>query len=217
MLTLNEIYSTVLGESLLSGRICTIVRLSGCQHKCSYCDSFYSHSKGRQMDLDELLGEVRDGGCRLVLITGGEPLQQPEVVDLMASLMAAGHQVALETSGTLCTVKLMDVPSGVRRIVDIKTPGSGVDPALIDWSGISGLGLDDEIKIVCRNRQDYEWARDLIREGTRLPDGICITLSASYGELPPHELAEWILGDRLDVRMQIQLHKILWPDRERGV
>jgi 7-carboxy-7-deazaguanine synthase len=206
-----------MGESRHTGRSCTIVRLAGCQHKCVFCDSFYSHNQGTVRSVDEILAEVRAAGFKLVLVTGGEPLQQPDVVGLMDALLAAGHDVVLETSGTQCHVRLDEVPDQVSRVVDIKAPGSGIDRTQIDWDGIAALGDHDELKVVCRDRDDYLWARDLIRSGERLPAATGVTFSASHRELAPESLAEWILEDKLNVRMQVQLHKVLWPDRERGV
>jgi 7-carboxy-7-deazaguanine synthase len=156
----------------------------------------------------------------MVLVTGGEPLLQAEVVELLASLMDDGRTVLLETSGTLGHDKLVplsEVPPGVHRIVDLKAPGSGIPAELIDWEGIAGLGSGDEIKIVCNDRKDYEWGRDLFRAGDRIPPEAEVTFSPVQDELRPSELAEWILADGLDVCFQIQLHRAVWPEVDRGV
>ena len=130
-----------------------------------------------------------------------------------------GREVVLETSGTrgpANTVPLDGVPAGVHRIVDLKAPASGIDPGVIDWEGIAGLGEADELKIVCACHEDYAWGRDLVRDG-RLPAGVPVTFSPVAGSLEPRELAQWLLSDRLEARFQIQLHKAVWPDRDRGV
>ncbi len=216
MLTVTEIYRAILGESLDSGFLCVIVRLTGCHRRCSYCDSAFAFHGGEPRSVDEVLAAVAVHGCRTVLVTGGEPLLQAEVVPLLARLAETGHRVVLETSGTVgARVPLADVPAGVRRVVDVKTPGSGIPASAIDWEGLRCLGSADEIKLVCTGRSDYEWARALVREG-RLPDGPCVTFSPAHGQLAARDLAEWILADGIDVRMQVQLHKVLWPERDRG-
>jgi len=217
MLLVNEIYRSLMGESLDSGRPCTIVRLTGCHRRCSYCDTEHSFSGGRKMAVADIVAAAAGSGCRTVMVTGGEPLLQDGVYELMRLLLDAGHHVVLETSGTVGAGSLGEVPTGVRRIVDVKTPGSGIGSAQIDWDGIAGLGADDELKFVCCDRRDYEWSRDLIRAGDRIPPGPDAAFSPCYGMLDPADLAEWILADGLDARLQIQLHKIIWPDRDRGV
>ncbi len=216
MLLVSEVYRAILGESGESGRLCAIVRLTGCHRRCVYCDSAHAFQGGRRRELASLLAEVAEHGCRTVLVTGGEPLLQPGTPEFLAALVAAGHRVVLETSGTLGTVGLAAVPAGVRRVVDVKTPGSGLDPAVIDWEGLRGLGPGDEVKFVICDRPDYLWARDLVRAGGRWPAATDILFSPAAPGVAPRELAEWILADRLDVRFQIQLHKALWPERERG-
>jgi len=150
-------------------------------------------------------------------VTGGEPLLQDDGSELMQALLDDGRDVVLETSGTVGARPLSDVPAGVRRVVDVKTPGSGIPAAEIDWDGLASLGADDELKFVCCDRRDYEWARDLIRDGGRLPAATLCTLSPVHGRLDPRTLADWIVEDALNVRFQIQLHKAVWPDRDRGV
>ena len=220
MILINEIYPAICGESRFIGRTCTLVRLTGCHIRCTWCDSEHSFSGGRAMDIDQVLESVRGYGFPTVLVTGGEPLLQGEVVDLLATLLADDRTVLLETSGALGHDKLVpldQVPKGVRRIVDIKAPGSGIPGEIIDWKGIAGLGADDEIKIVCRDRADYEWGRDLVREGDRIPSATVVTFSPVQGELLPADLAEWILADGLDVFFLVQLHRVVWPDVQRGV
>jgi 7-carboxy-7-deazaguanine synthase len=172
------------------------------------------------MSVEQVVAEVRANGFRTVLVTGGEPLLQEPVVELMATLQSEGRTVLLETSGThgpANTVTLDRVPAGVHRIVDIKAPGSGIPADLIDWQGVSMLGEGDEVKFVCTGRRDYEWSRDLLLAGDRVPAGVAACFSPVQGELEPRELAGWILDDRLDACFQIQLHKAVWPDVARGV
>lgn len=219
MLRINEIYPAICGESRFIGRPCTLVRLTGCHLRCRWCDSAHSFQGGETMSVASICATVAAHGFGAVLVTGGEPLLQAEVADLLAALLADGRTVLLETSGTAGPVNslpLAEVPAGVHRVVDIKAPGSGIDAALIDWAGIAALGAADELKIVCRDRRDYEWARDLVRSGS-LPAGVRTALSPVQAELPGRDLADWILADGLDVHFQLQLHRVLWPERERGV
>jgi 7-carboxy-7-deazaguanine synthase len=220
MLLVNEIYPAICGESRFIGRPCTLVRLTGCHIRCVWCDSEHSFTGGRNLSLQEILDQVREHGFRTVLVTGGEPLLQSGVVDLLEALQADGRTVLLETSGVLGHDKLISlgrVPAGVHRIVDVKAPGSGISADLIDWEGIAGLTGEDEIKIVCSDRNDYEWGRDLVLAGDRFPGETEVTFSPVQGGLLPRDLAEWILADGLDVCFQIQLHRAVWPDVERGV
>ena len=219
-LLINEIYPAIGGESRFSGWPCTIVRLTGCHLRCSWCDSEHAFSGGRMMSVDEVMAGIRGNGFRTVLVTGGEPLLQRGVLDLMSRLLDDGRRVLLETSGTLLPLNaagLTEVPADVHKVVDVKAPGSGIDSGLVDWQGIAALGERDEIKIVCAGRQDYQWARDLVREGRRLPAGVRVAFSPVQDLLPPRDLAQWILDDGLEVCLQIQLHKMIWPGVERGV
>ena len=225
MLLVREIYPAVMGESRHSGWPCALVRLTGCHRRCVYCDTADAFQGGEKMTVDQVVDRVRDLGYGMMLLTGGEPLLQPEAADLMRRVMADGRQVVLETSGTVgIRLALRDVPAGVCRVVDIKTPGSGIDATQIDWDGLTALGADDEIKIVITDRRDYEWTRELIGEGLsidgrlrRVPVGVPVTLSPGWDALPMRDLAGWILTDRLPVRFQVQLHKVVWPEAEGGV
>ncbi len=220
MLLVNEIYPAICGESRFSGLPCTLVRLTGCHLRCDWCDSAHSFSGGESLDVAAILDQVRQVTFRTVLLTGGEPLLQPEVVDLMNAFLEDGRTVVLETSGTIGhdkLVSLAEVPSGVHRIVDIKTPGSGVESGQIDWSGIAGLGAQDEVKMVIADRDDFVWAQKLVLGGERIPKGVRVSLSPASGRVKPAVLAEWILAAKLDVAFQIQLHRALWPEKERGV
>jgi 7-carboxy-7-deazaguanine synthase len=220
MLLVNEIYPAICGESRFIGRPCTLVRLTGCHIRCVWCDSEHSFTGGRSLSVPGILAEVQGHGFPTVLVTGGEPLLQAEVVDLLAALLGDGRTVLLETSGTLGHDKLIplgQVPAGVHRIVDLKAPGSGIPAELIDWEGITGLGSGDEVKIVCVDRNDYEWGREMVQAGDRIPEEAVVTFSPVQGKLRPGDLAEWILADGLDVCFQIQLHRAVWPEIDRGV
>jgi 7-carboxy-7-deazaguanine synthase len=217
MLLVNEIYRGILGESRDAGTPCTIVRLTGCHRRCSYCDTTHAFTAGRDMSSSDVFTEIARSGSTTVLITGGEPLLQAEVLPLMERLVASGRQVILETSGTKGALALAEVPAPVRKVVDVKTPGSGIPPDQIDWEGIAGLGPQDDLKFVCCDRRDYEWARRLVLTERRIPKGPAVLFSPAHGCLQPAQLAEWILADGLQVRLQVQLHRLLWPDRERGI
>jgi len=220
LLLINEIYTAICGESRFSGWPCTLVRLTGCHLRCVWCDSAHSFQGGERRTVADVVAEVRSNGLGLVLVTGGEPLLQPAVRDLMIALQADGRRVLLETSGTRLPVNalpLTEVPKGVHRVVDIKAPGSGIPAAETDWEGIGRLGDEDELKIVCADRDDYVWARDLVQAGDKLPAGVRVALSPVQDDLPARDLAAWILTDKLPVCLQIQLHKAIWPDVERGV
>ena len=209
MLRINEIFHSIQGESTRAGLPCVFVRLTGCNLRCSWCDTEYAFHEGRAMSVDEVLAEVERFGCRLVEVTGGEPLLQAEATTLMETLVARGYRVLLETGGSLA---VENVPAGVVRIVDIKCPGSGeVDSNR--WENLTHLGSTDEIKFVIRDRPDYEWAAARTRELSRKCP---VLFSPVHDVLDPGELARWVLRDGLDVRVQIQLHKVLWPGVLRG-
>ena len=220
MLQVREIYPAIMGESRFSGWPCALVRLTGCHRRCRYCDTAYAFGGGEAMSVDDVRQRVNELGHRLMMLTGGEPLLQGESVDLMAAALADGLTVILETSGTIgAAVALADVPAGVSRVVDVKTPGSGIDADQVDWDGLVALDPDDEIKLVITDRADYEWARDLVTNGPgrSLPRDVPVTFSPGWGDLELRDLAGWILDDRLPVRFQVQLHKVVWPEAEGGV
>ncbi|MEF8729048.1 MAG: 7-carboxy-7-deazaguanine synthase QueE [Accumulibacter sp.] len=206
-LTVNEIFLSLQGESTRVGLPTVFVRLTGCPLRCSWCDTVYAFEGGRKMTLPEVLAEVAGYGVRHVCVTGGEPLAQRNCRQLLHELADAGHSVSLETSGAL---DIAGVDQRVSRIVDLKAPGSG-ECERNRWQNLALLTADDEIKFVVRDRLDYDWARRQIAE-RRLAAICTVLLSPVAGDLAPATLAGWIVDDRLPVRFQLQLHKILWGD-----
>ena len=213
MLTVNEIFHSIQGESRRAGEPCVFVRLTACDLRCSWCDTPYSFHEGSKRSLDDVIAEVEGYQCPLVEITGGEPLLQEEVYPLMERLLALGHTVMIETGGHRSIAR---VPQAVLKIVDVKCPGSG-ESHRNHWENLSLLGPGDEVKFVLKDRADYEFARDVIaRHGLQGKAG-AILLSPVHGVLDPRLLAEWVLADRLQVRVQLQLHKFIWSPETRGV
>jgi 7-carboxy-7-deazaguanine synthase len=210
-LKVHEIFYSLQGESSFAGRPCVLVRLTGCQMRCVWCDTEYAFYEGGWRTLDEIVAEVAGYSCPLVELTGGEPLLQPAALPLLRRLCDQGYEVLLETGGGL---DIGGVDPRVRRIVDVKCPGSG-EAANNRWSNLGLLTARDELKFVLADRGDYEWARDVLAEH-RLEGRCPIHFSPVHGSLEPRDLAAWILGDRLAVRMQLQLHKLLWG-AARGV
>ena len=208
MLRITEIFLSLQGETSTVGRPTTFVRLTGCPLRCQYCDTAYAFSGGKSVALADVLTKVRKLGARHVTVTGGEPLAQPECIELLSCLCDAHYRVSLETSGAL---DVSAVDPRVVKILDLKTPGSGeVDRNL--YSNLDRLLPHDEVKFVICDRADYEWAREVCAT-YRLPERVNeVLFSPSHTELPPARLAEWVLEDRLPVRVQIQLHKVLWGD-----
>lgn len=204
-LRITEIFLSLQGESTRVGLPTVFVRLTGCPLRCGYCDTAYAFSGGQVRELDAVLAEVANYGVQHVCVTGGEPLAQRASLTLLHALCDQGHSVSLETSGAL---DVSAVDPRVSRIVDIKTPGSGeVEKNL--WRNLDALRASDEIKFVICDRPDYEWARSVLAE--RALAGRCAVLfSPSHGQVAPETLAQWIIDDRLPVRFQMQLHKVLW-------
>ncbi len=211
-LKINEIFYSIQGESTYAGRPCVFVRLTYCNLRCTYCDTEYAFYRGLERSIDEILEEVSTYRCRLVEVTGGEPLIQRETTQLLERLLEEGYEVLLETSGAW---PVEDVPDGVRIIMDLKTPGSGM-VASNRWQNLQHLDSDDEIKFVLCDRADYEWARGVIGEHD-LTVHHSVLLSPSYDELDPRLLSEWVLADGLPVRVQLQIHKFIWSPSARGV
>jgi 7-carboxy-7-deazaguanine synthase len=212
-LHVNEIFLSVQGESTHAGRPCVFVRLTGCNLRCRWCDTEYAFYDGRRMSIGELAEIVAGHRCELVEITGGEPLLQEGVHPLIGKLLADGHTVMVETSGAVDVSRL---DPRVIKIVDLKCPGSG-ECARNLWSNLEHLTPRDEIKFVIADRTDYEWARDVIVSRALAARVAAVLLSPVFGELEPARLAAWMLEDRLPARLQLQIHKLIWPPNARGV
>ena len=213
MLTVNEIFHSIQGESDQAGRPCVFVRLTACDLRCVWCDTPYAFHEGHKLEVEQVVAQVAAYGCDLVEITGGEPLLQEEVYDLMERLLASGVTVMLETGGHLSVTR---VPAAVVKVMDVKCPGSGECDRNL-WDNLSSLTARDQTKFVIAARTDYEFAREVtLRHGL---DQRCaaVLFSPVHGVLPPVTLAEWVLADRLAVRVQVQLHKYLWAPDARGV
>ena len=213
MLTVTEIFHSIQGESSYAGLPCVFVRLTGCDLRCSWCDTAYAFHEGRRREVDEVMEEVASYGCRLVEVTGGEPLLQADVYLLLQRLLDAGYQVLVETGGH---VPVDLVPEGVVRIMDVKCPGSG-EAAKMRWDNLARLGSRDEVKFVIGDRADYDYAKTVV-ERDDLPSRVgAVLFSPVHGQLPPADLAAWVLADRLPVRVQLQVHKYIWEPATRGV
>lgn len=213
MLTVNEIFHSVQGESTYAGRPCVFVRLTACDLRCSWCDTPYAFHEGSKRSLDDVIGEVDRYGCSLVEVTGGEPLLQEDVYPLMQRLVESGKTVLLETGGHRSTER---VPDDVVTILDVKCPGSG-EVTKNDWKNLNRLRRQDEVKFVVKDRTDYEFARNVIAEHELAGRAAAIHLSPVHGVLDPKTLSEWVLADKLPVRVQLQLHKYIWSPDTRGV
>jgi 7-carboxy-7-deazaguanine synthase len=213
MLTVNEIYPSIQGESTYTGLPCVFVRTTACDLRCAWCDTPYAFHEGRKMSLDAVLAEVGRHGVRLVELTGGEPLLQPAVYPLMDRLLAEGYTVLLETGGHLDVGR---VPAPVVRIVDVKCPGSG-ESHRNHWPNLALLRPHDEVKFVLRDRADYEFAREVVAAHALAGRVAALLFSPVHGVLDPGALAAWILEDRLPVRLQLQAHKYIWGAEARGV
>ncbi|MGE3959783.1 MAG: radical SAM protein [Vicinamibacterales bacterium] len=213
MLTVNEIFHSIQGESRRAGDPCVFVRLTACDLRCSWCDTPYAFHEGTKRSVDDVIAEVERYGCPLVEVTGGEPLLQEDVYLLMERLQALGHTVMIETGGHRSIAR---VPAGVLRIVDVKCPGSG-ESHRNHWENLALVGATDEVKFVIKDRQDYEFARDVISRHALAGKVGAILFSPVHGVLDARQLSEWVLADRLPVRIQLQLHKLIWSPETRGV
>lgn len=223
---INEIFYSIQGESTWAGLPCVFIRLTGCHLRCAYCDTEYAFREGRRMSVDDVLAQAKSlgGDCELYELTGGEPLLQSNVHPLMSQLCEAGKTVLIETSGA-CDIAKCD--PRVIRIMDIKTPGSG-EADRNNWDNIAQLTLKDEVKFVLTSREDYVWMREMLHEH-RLHERVRAVLVSAAAEMKPgleiagtpglplRDLAEWILADHLPVRLQTQLHKLIWDPMARGV
>ncbi len=213
MLTVNEIFFSIQGESTRAGQPCVFVRLTACDLRCSWCDTPYAFNEGRKQSVDDVLGAVAGFGCPLIEVTGGEPLLQQDVYPLMERLLAGGSTVLLETGGHR---SIAQVPAGVVAIVDVKCPGSG-EAHKVDWDNMARLRRHDEVKFVIADRGDYEFARGATERYQLASRTAAVLFSPVHGVLEPRDLAAWVLADRLPVRVQLQVHKYIWGANVRGV
>jgi 7-carboxy-7-deazaguanine synthase len=207
-----EIFRSIQGEGTRAGLPCAFVRLAGCNLRCAWCDTPYARDDGRERSVDDVLAEVAGLGAPRVEVTGGEPLIQPAAFELLSRLCDAGFETLLETNGSR---DISAVDPRVVRIVDVKCPSSGHADANL-WTNIPHLTSRDEVKLVLADRADYDFARAAVAEHA-LAARCAVVFQPVRGRLEPATLAGWILADHLDVRLGLQLHKLLWPDRERGV
>ena len=211
-LKINEIYYSVQGESTHAGRPCIFIRLTYCNLRCTYCDTEYAFYEGKDMEISEIMHEIQQWDCNLVEVTGGEPLFQEECIDLLNDLVNSKYEVMLETGGSL---SISEVPNEVIKIVDFKCPSSGMEKKNL-WSIVDDLQPHDEVKIVIGNREDFDWAKNRIEEYSL--DKICTLLfSPTFGEIDPQQIVEWILAENLPVRIQMQMHKMIWSPEKKGV
>jgi 7-carboxy-7-deazaguanine synthase len=219
LLNISEIFHSIQGESSFAGWPCAFIRLAGCGHGCIGCDTAYAENDTKILETEEIIRQAVTFQAPIIEVTGGEPLLQPAVYPLMERLCDLGHNVLLETGGFL---SVAEVDNRVHKIIDIKSPSLGVcdqnNPENIHLALEAEPALKQkfEFKMVLGSRNDYEWAKSLLQEH-RLTDSFTIMMGVVFGELEPHELAGWILSDRLNVRMQLQLHKYIWPPDMRGV
>ena len=212
-LKVNEIFHSIQGESTYAGLACVFVRLTGCNLRCRYCDTRYAYHEGHDLPLTEIIEQVDSFGCNLVEITGGEPLLQENTPILVNRLLAKSYQILMETNGSM---DIDRVDSRCIRIMDVKCPSSGEDHQN-DWSNLDRLSNNDQIKFVIGDRDDFHFACKTVQ---RLPNGFPaghILFSPQYDRLHPEHLAQWMIEARITARMHLQMHKVIWPDRDRGV
>ncbi|TDI90362.1 MAG: radical SAM protein [Caldithrix sp.] len=209
---ITEIYHSIQGESRFAGLPCVFVRTTGCNLRCVWCDTEYSFYGGQKMSLDEIIKQVESYDCKLVEITGGEPLLQKEVPELALRLLSKNQTVLIETSGEQ-DISVLD--KRVIKIMDLKCPGSG-ESHQNRWENLEHLTPEDEVKFVIKDRQDYEWSREVIKKHS-LENRLRVLFSPVWDNLDLEDLAKWILQDKLNVRYQLQLHKFIWSPETKGV
>lgn len=212
MLKVNQIFYSIQGESTFAGLPCIFIRLTGCNLRCSYCDTQYAYEEGKDFFLIEIQQKVNQYNCNLIEITGGEPLLQTETVKLAGNFIKQGKNVLVETNGTQ-NIDLL--PEPIIRIIDIKCPGSG-EFDKIDWNNIDRIRANDNVKFVISHRQDFDWAVRTVQKYNLLTRSTVLFLPA-FGILDPQNLAEWILQFSLPIRLQLQLHKYIWDPNKRGI
>ena len=214
MLRVTEIFRSIQGESTHAGRPCTFVRLTGCPMRCVWCDSEYTFTGGEHFSLADIIAQVRDFNCNLVEITGGEPLAQKEAFELIRRLCDANYEVLIETGGYVSTANL---DQRAKVILDVKCPASG-EAERNDWSNLERLQPDrDEVKFVVVDRGDWEFAKEIIESYQLQERTKAILISPAWGQIDLQELADWVAGSGLNIRMQLQLHKYIWGPEARGV
>ncbi len=209
---INEIFFSIQGESSYAGLPCAFVRLTGCNLRCAYCDTRHAYEEGEERTIEQVIEAAEGFPTGLIEITGGEPLLQEETLSLVAALAERTRKVLIETNGSL---SLRGIDARATAIMDIKCPGSGMSGRML-WDNLDRLRSHDEIKFVLTDRADYDWATGIIRKH-RLLERHIVHMSPAYGIMEPRRLASWILEDGLGVRLQLQLHKYIWPGVERGV
>jgi 7-carboxy-7-deazaguanine synthase len=213
LVTINEIFYSVQGESSYAGRPCVFVRLTACDLRCSWCDTPYAFQEGAKRSVDDVLAEVDRFDCSLVEVTGGEPLLQEDVYPLFDGLLDRGKQVLLETGGHRSTER---VPAQVVTILDVKCPGSG-ETHRMDWANLERLRPHDEVKFVIRDRADYDFAKEVTQRFDLTARAAAVHFSPVHEVMDLRQLSEWVLRDHLGVRVQVQLHKYIWDPATRGV
>jgi len=211
-LRITEVYASVQGEGAHAGELCVFLRLTGCNLRCSWCDSEYTFTGGEYFSIDHVVRQACEYGIDLVQVTGGEPLAQRQCIPLMERLIANGKTILLETSGS---IDLCGLPEEVHVIMDLKPPDSGELEANL-WSNLDRLRTHDELKFVLASQSDYDWACQVM-ERHDLAGRVRVLFSPAWGLLDPADLAEWMLRDRLDARLQLQIHKVIWEPSARGV
>ena len=211
-LKVNEIYYSIQGESTHVGRPCIFIRLTYCNLRCTYCDTEYAFYEGKDIEIAEIIAEIKQWNCNLVEVTGGEPLFQDECIDLLNELTNQNYEVLLETGGSL---SISDVPKEIIRIVDFKCPSSGMAKKNL-WSIVNDLQPHDEVKFVIGDREDFDWAKEMLNKYS-LNEKCSILFSPTFGKIDPSLIVEWILEGDIPVRMQLQMHKHIWETEEKGV
>jgi len=206
----NEVFFSIQGESTYAGKPCVFVRLTGCNLRCPYCDTTYAYDEGEEMSVEDVVGRVEEFECDLVEVTGGEPLLQDETPELIKQLLDDGFEVMVETNGT---VDIGRVDERAVKIMDIKCPSSG---GTVLWSNIDKLNPLDEVKFVIGDFEDYQWAVETMRKYD-LPGLVTVMMYPVFGKLDPGRLAEWMLKDKLDARLGLQMHKVIWGPDAKGV
>ena len=213
MIKVNEVFKSIQGEGSFAGKLCSFIRLTGCNLRCSYCDTKYAYEKGYDLSTEEIVKKIKMLGPNLVEITGGEPLLQKETTELIDFLIKRKHVVLIETNGT---ISIKNINQHAIIILDLKCPGSKMSDHTL-WKNIEYLRQKDEVKFVIGDRKDYDWAKTIVAKYNLSQRVNSVHFSPVYDKLVPKELVEWICSDNLDVRVQIQIHKYIWTPNTRGV